>query len=136
MDRIQTITLNHDKWVRSPNGILAGVSQGLGDSFGIDPLFIRLAWFAAFLAGGAGLVGYILLAICLPREDLLDEAYQKKILGVCARVANKVDKDVGLVRLAACILAMVSFGVTALAYAVLHFVLSQNVQPIRLKSYR
>ena len=122
----QTITINKPKWVRSPEGICAGVCEGLGKSFGVDPWFIRLIWLLTILAFGTGLLAYIILAICLPREDRIGQAYNKRILGVCSRVAQRLDMEVGVVRFFTVILGFMSLGVTIVGYLVLHFVLEQQ----------
>jgi len=48
--------------------MLFGVCGGLGEYFGIDPTFIRLA-FAALALQGVGIVLYILLAILMPSGE-------------------------------------------------------------------
>ena len=48
--------------------MLAGVAGGLGDYFGVDPIFFRLGFVLITLAGGAGVLAYIVLAIVLPEE--------------------------------------------------------------------
>ncbi|SMF25288.1 PspC domain-containing protein [Pseudobacteriovorax antillogorgiicola] len=126
----QTITVSPEidrhKWVRSSDGILAGVSGGIAKSFGIDPWIVRLVWAVAFLAFGTGLFAYVLLAVSLPREDRLAEAYEGRLLGVCARVASRLNLEVGLARFFALLLAIMSFGVTLVGYLILHFVLENQ----------
>ena len=48
--------------------IVFGVCGGLGDYFAIDPVLVRLAFVLVTLAGGAGVLAYIILAIVLPEE--------------------------------------------------------------------
>jgi phage shock protein C len=48
--------------------MLFGVCGGLGEYFGIDPTFIRLA-FAALALQGIGIVLYIILAIIMPSKE-------------------------------------------------------------------
>ncbi|MHB1006643.1 MAG: PspC domain-containing protein [Chloroflexota bacterium] len=48
--------------------MLAGVAGGLGEYFGVDPIFFRLGFVLVTLAGGAGVLAYIVLAIVLPEE--------------------------------------------------------------------
>lgn len=48
--------------------MLFGVCGGLGEYFGIDPTFIRLA-FAALALQGIGIVLYIVLAIIMPSNE-------------------------------------------------------------------
>lgn len=45
---------------------LAGVCGGLGEYFGIDPTVIRLLFVLFALAGGPGLILYIILALVVP----------------------------------------------------------------------
>lgn len=49
--------------------MVAGVCGGIADYFSIDPTIVRLAFVLATLAGGAGLVAYIVLAIVMPEGD-------------------------------------------------------------------
>ncbi len=46
--------------------IVAGVCGGLGHYFNIDPILVRIGFVALTIAGGAGVVIYILAAIILP----------------------------------------------------------------------
>lgn len=41
--------------------LLGGVCAGIGENYGIDPLFVRLAFAIAFLMWGVGLLAYCLL---------------------------------------------------------------------------
>lgn len=50
------------------NRIIAGVCGGLGEYFQIDPLIIRLIWLILFLAGGVGLLVYLIAWIIIPTE--------------------------------------------------------------------
>lgn len=45
-----------------------GVCAGFTNYFNIDPTLIRLAWVIFTLAGGCGLIAYIIAAIIMPRE--------------------------------------------------------------------
>ena len=47
---------------------LDGVCAGITNYFNIDPTLIRLAWVIFTLAGGCGLIAYIIAAIIMPRE--------------------------------------------------------------------
>ena len=48
--------------------MIGGVCGGLGDFFGIDPIWFRLLFFVLFLPGGLpGLVPYLVLWIVIPR---------------------------------------------------------------------
>ena len=50
------------------NRQVAGVAGGLGEYFNIDPTWVRIAFVAGTLAGGPGLIIYIILAIVMPNE--------------------------------------------------------------------
>lgn len=52
----------------SDRGKLAGVSVGLADYVGVDVTIIRLAFVLFALAGGPGLLVYIIMALVLPDE--------------------------------------------------------------------
>ncbi|MFH0961597.1 MAG: PspC domain-containing protein [archaeon] len=50
------------------NRKLAGVCGGLAEYFGVDPTLIRLLWIFFCLAGGAGLLAYIIAWIVMPEK--------------------------------------------------------------------
>lgn len=47
---------------------LCGVCGGIADYFNIDPTLVRLLWVLFSLAGGAGLLAYIIAAIIMPEN--------------------------------------------------------------------
>jgi len=47
---------------------LCGVCGGLAEYFNMDPTLMRLLWVIFTLAGGAGLLCYIIAAIIMPEE--------------------------------------------------------------------
>jgi len=51
------------------NLMIAGVAGGLAEYFAVDVALVRLVWVLAVLAGGAGVLAYIILWIVLPEED-------------------------------------------------------------------
>ncbi len=55
---------------------LDGVCGGLGEYFAVDSTLIRLAWVVFSLAGGAGLLAYIIAAIVIPvkPDNFIDAA--------------------------------------------------------------
>lgn len=58
------------KLVRSRNDrMIVGVCGGLAEYFQIDPVLVRLAFAIFTLAGGAGPLAYLLLAILMPLEN-------------------------------------------------------------------
>lgn len=48
--------------------IIAGVCGGLGEYLDIDPVLIRIAFILFVLAGGAGILAYIIFVIVIPEE--------------------------------------------------------------------
>lgn len=50
------------------NRMIAGVCAGLGEYFNVDPTLIRLIFVLVGLAGGPGLILYIIMAIVVPEE--------------------------------------------------------------------
>ncbi len=50
------------------NSMIAGVCGGLGEYFDIDPTFIRLLWVLFILAGGSGILAYIIAWIVIPQH--------------------------------------------------------------------
>ena len=115
-------------WTRSRSGPVAGVCEGLGHQFGISPWIFRLAFVVAAVGFGTGFAVYLILAICLPREDLVWAAERKRILGVCYRFSLKTGLPVGLVRLLTALAALASFGLALVGYVVLHFILPDETQ--------
>ena len=50
------------------NSMIAGVCGGLGEYLDIDPTFIRLLWILFILAGGSGILAYIIAWIVIPQQ--------------------------------------------------------------------
>ncbi len=48
---------------------IAGVCGGLGVYLNIDPTVIRLAWVLLTMAGGSGLIIYIIAMLVMPNEE-------------------------------------------------------------------
>ena len=46
--------------------MLAGVCGGIAEYFNIDPTIVRLVWVCFGLAGGAGVLAYIIACIIVP----------------------------------------------------------------------
>ncbi len=114
------------KWVRNCDGLVAGVCEGLGKRFGMDPWLVRVLWLVSIMAFGTGLLAYIILAFTLPREDRMAEAHQKKVLGVSSRLARATGMEIGLVRALTVTAALMSFGATLVGYVVLYFVIPEG----------
>jgi len=48
--------------------MLAGVCGGLAEYFGVDPTLVRLLFVLMALAGGPGVLFYIILVLIVPSE--------------------------------------------------------------------
>ena len=53
----------------STNNMICGVCGGIGEYFNIDPVIIRLLMVIFCLAGGSGVIAYIIAAIIIPGDD-------------------------------------------------------------------
>ena len=53
----------------SREGIIAGVCEGLGEYFNIDPIIIRLLFFAFALSAGGGIITYIIAWTLIPNKN-------------------------------------------------------------------
>ena len=62
-DKMVSVYPNQESeiWLRSKNGIIAGVCQGVADRLVVHPWLIRGLWLASVLFFGAGLVLHFLL---------------------------------------------------------------------------
>lgn len=49
-------------------GMIGGVCEGLGRRFGIDPVWLRVAYVVAFLSFGIGIVPYLVAWLVLPKR--------------------------------------------------------------------
>ena len=59
-------------WTRAREGrLVAGVSRGLANRFGIPCAAVRLIFLLSILFGGWGLIAYVALWIAMPLEPLL-----------------------------------------------------------------
>lgn len=59
--------------------MLAGVCGGIGEYFGVDSTWIRLAWVVFCLLGGSGIIVYIAFALILPSEASVRFKYEQEM---------------------------------------------------------
>ena len=52
---------------------LAGVCGGIGEYFEIDPVLIRLLWIFFTLAGGGGVLAYIIAWLVVPESPRVEK---------------------------------------------------------------
>ena len=64
--------MNKKLYKSSNNRMLEGVCGGLGVYFNIDPTIIRLLWAALTACScGTGIIAYILAAIIIPEDEIV-----------------------------------------------------------------
>ncbi len=114
------------KWVRAQDGALFGVCKGMARTLSLPVGIVRLLWLCSILFMGTGVLIYVLLGICLPREDKVAQALEPMLLGVCSKIAVRSQLEVGVVRFLSVLLALFSFGATIVGYIVLYFVMDNN----------
>ncbi len=52
----------------STHRVIGGVAGGLGEYLDVDPVLLRILFVVAFLAGGVGIVAYIIAWIIIPEQ--------------------------------------------------------------------
>lgn len=108
---------------RSSDGIFSGVCAGIAKRLDLEPWLVRFLFVCSIIFIGSGIFFYLLLTLSLPREDRLDRAYDKKIMGVCSMISKRSELDIGLTRFLALLILFTSFGWAIVAYVVLYFAL-------------
>ena len=59
--------MDDKKLVKSnSNRVVCGVCGGVGEYFNIDPTFVRLGFVLFTMAGGSGLLLYLIMAVIMP----------------------------------------------------------------------
>lgn len=56
------------KLVKGTDKILFGVCSGIGNFLGIDATIVRVVFALLTLCYGGGLLVYLILALCMPKE--------------------------------------------------------------------
>ena len=112
------------------DAVIAGVCGGLAKKFNMESWMVRVALALSVLFFGFGILVYIILAFSVAKDTEISEAYNSKILGVCLRISQKYNWEVGIVRtlFASCLLLSLipSFGTTLIIYFLMHFFLPAN----------
>lgn len=95
------------KLFRNPDDkILLGVCSGLAAYFGIDPVFIRLAFVIGTFLGGSGILLYIVLYLIMPEAKTTTEKMAMRgepitLAGVVEQVKTEFSEEKNEARLAA-----------------------------------
>lgn len=63
---------NIKRLYRSNDKKLCGVCAGIAEYFELDPTLIRLLWVIFCLAGGSGIIAYIICALIMPVKSEFD----------------------------------------------------------------
>ncbi len=74
------------------NRIVAGVAGGIGEYFDMDPVFIRVVFVLATLAGAWGLLAYVILWVVVPKENLAFETGAQTTQGEIPMSENDNDR--------------------------------------------
>ncbi len=70
--------MSSNQLVRTKNDrMVAGVAGGLAQYFNVDPTLVRLLFVIFTLAGGPGLLAYIILWIVMAEERMGSSGYQQ-----------------------------------------------------------
>lgn len=72
--------------------MIAGVCSGLAEYFDIDPTLVRLLFVLVVIAGGAGVLAYIILWIVVPTESSIDKDSDDVIKENTEEMKEKVTK--------------------------------------------
>ncbi|MGG9970814.1 PspC domain-containing protein [Ferruginibacter sp. SUN002] len=92
-------TGTHKRLYRNENNkVIGGVSSGIANYFGIDAIIVRIIFVILAIAGGTGLVAYLILWLAVPstatneiggvRKKLFRDTDDKFIAGVCSGIGN------------------------------------------------
>lgn len=116
----------------SQDNVLFGVCGGIAQRLQMESWIIRVLFVLGIVFGVTPLL-YFIFAISFPKDTELSDSYNAKVLGVCARLAKKMDWDVAVVRsvfLCCLILSLIpSFGTTLVIYFIMHFILPEGAMP-------
>jgi len=78
-DRIQmNIKVNKRLYRSRKERQLAGVCGGVADYLGVDPTLVRLLWVIFAIAGGPGVLLYVIMAAIVPEEPEFVQARAEK----------------------------------------------------------
>ena len=55
--------------VEEPDAKLFGVCGGMAEYMDVDPTVVRIIWILLSLAYGAGLIAYLVCALCMPAKS-------------------------------------------------------------------
>ncbi len=106
-------------------GVIAGVAAGIAADLKADVILVRIAWIAAVCLG-FGFILYPILWIALPKASDPALGNQSRLMGVCLQVARRWGQPVGLVRLLAISLFVLSGGTALVGYLIAYLILGKD----------
>lgn len=104
------------KWVRRKGGWIAGVFEGLGQSFSINPHILRVLIVLSALLFGSGIILYLVFAFILPHERSLVNYARPQLFGVCYRLSERSKIELPLMRVFMVLGILFSAGLFLLLY--------------------
>lgn len=111
-------------------GVIAGVAAGIAADFKADVILVRIAWVAAVCLG-FGFLLYPILWIALPKASDPTLGNESRLMGVCNQVARRWGQPVGLVRLLALSIFLMSGGTAIFGYLLTYLLIGKDspIQP-------
>lgn len=106
-------------------GVIAGVAAGIAADFKADVILVRIAWVAAVCLG-FGFILYPILWIALPKASDPNLGNEGRLMGVCNQVARRWGQPVGLVRLLALSIFLMSGGTAIFGYLLTYLILGKD----------
>ncbi len=119
--------MNDKKIYKTPDKKICGVCGGLADYLNIDPTLVRLAAFIlTFFSLGIAVLVYFIMAIaienppmnyfdlCTNTSKKITKGQDKKISGVCSGLAQRMNVDPVIIRLAWGLLTVFTIGLPGL----------------------
>lgn len=106
-------------------GVIAGVASGIAADFKADVILVRIAWVAAVCLG-FGFFLYPVLWIAFPKASDPTLGNQSRLMGVCNQVAKRWGQPVGLVRLLAISIFLLSGGTAIFGYLLTYLLIGKD----------
>ncbi len=86
----ESVTNTYKRLYRSETDqVMGGVCSGIGEYFGIDPVFIRILFVFTFFVFGSGFLLYLALWVLLPSKTELAKQTSEVINSNAQEIANK-----------------------------------------------
>lgn len=120
-------TSQYQPWCRSRKGWIAGVCQTLAERLSLNVGLVRLLWVSSILFLGFGFFFYLVCAFLLPQEGSYQRSLKPMALGVCLKISERFDLDLGLLRILTVVIGVGSLGLTLIGYIIIHFLLSPQL---------